>query len=67
MILDADNDNMWELYDANGVKLDYIRWADTETGEVEQLVFTRSGFTNGTMRMKYAAPLKAVRISPENY
>lgn len=67
MILDANLDNMWELYDVHGNKLNYVVWANTETGEVEELIFTRHGFTNGTQRVKYDAPLRAERIKPENY
>ena len=40
MILDAKiaGHNRYELFDANGNKLQYVLWADTETGRIKRWV-----------------------------
>lgn len=33
----------YELFDANGNKLDYVVWADTETGQIVRYILDGSG------------------------
>lgn len=45
MILDANNkeDCQYEIFDANGNRLDYVVRADTETGQIERYIFDGCG------------------------
>lgn len=70
MILDANiKDHLnYELFDANGNRLDYVIWADTETGQIVKYVLDGSGkppLTIGgeplTETVFVPYPLKAIR------
>ena len=45
MILDvkAKEHYKYELFDANGARLDYVVWADTENGQIVRYVLDGSG------------------------
>lgn len=45
MILDIHikGHHKYELFDANGARLDYVIWANTETGQIERYVLDGSG------------------------
>lgn len=70
MILDikTKDHHKYELFDANGNKLDYVIWADMETGRIERYVLDGSGkpplsiggeFLTETVFVPY--PLKAIK------
>lgn len=58
----------YELFDANGNRLDYVVWADTETGQIVRYILDGSGkppltiggeFITETVFVPY--PLKAIK------
>lgn len=76
MILDVNIDGHYnyELFDANGTKLDYVIWADTETGQIVRYTLDGSGKPplaisgeplTETVFVPY--PLKAIKCSHDDY
>jgi len=70
MILDVNilGHYSYELFDANGNRLDYVVRADTETGQIERYVLDGSGKLPSTIEEKLLTeivfvpyPLKAIK------
>ena len=70
MILDVKiaGHHNYELWDANGARLDYVVWADTETGQIVRYVLDGSSKPPLSMDGEYLTetvfvpyPLKAIK------
>ena len=73
-ILTAEKDFPCRVFDANGVKLEFVTWCDTETGEASHLVKGLDGkfglvvADDGELRARtewrqHPAPLRVERLA----